>query len=52
MPYPIASEQDIEAFEAHGWIAIDDAIDPADLVTLETHCDEILAKKQVELEEV
>jgi hypothetical protein len=46
MPYPIATEADLATFEAHGWIAIDDAIDPVDLVTLEAHCDEILAKKE------
>ena len=46
MPYPTATPQDIETFQAHGWIAIDDAIDPADLGTLEAHRDEILEKME------
>ena len=46
MPYPIATAADIATFATHGWIAIEDAIDPADLITLAAHCDEILANKE------
>ena len=45
MPYPLATAQDIATFAARGWLAVEDAIDPADLETLITHCDEILEKK-------
>lgn len=44
--YPKATDADIAFFEAHGWIAIENAIDPGDLATLEAHCEEILANKE------
>lgn len=45
MPYPTASAQDIAFFQEHGWIAVADAVDPADLRALESRCDEILEKR-------
>jgi hypothetical protein len=44
--YPTASAQDIAFFQEHGWIALEDAIDPADLRYLEQRCDEIIANKE------
>ena len=46
MPYPKATEADIASFSEHGFIVVQDAIDPADLDTLILHCDEILEKKE------
>ena len=46
MPYPHASDRDVEFFGEHGWIVVEDAIDPADLDVLMGHCVEILAKKE------
>ena len=31
MPYPTPTDADVAFFEEHGWIAVDDAVDPADL---------------------
>jgi hypothetical protein len=45
MPYPQASCEQIAFFEAHGWIAVEDAIDPAELGTLVARCDEIIEKR-------
>ena len=45
MPYPTATADEIRFFEEHGWIVVEDAIDPADLVVLEGHCDEIVEKR-------
>ena len=42
MPYPAATESDIAFFEEHGWIVVDDAIDPQTSVALERRCDEII----------
>lgn len=47
MPYPQPTDDDVAFFEAHGWIAIDDAVDPADLEVLAERCEVILEKKQV-----
>ena len=47
MPYPQPTDDDVAFFEAHGWIAIDDAVDPADLELLAERCEVILEKKQV-----
>ena len=46
MPYPRATADDIAFFGEHGWIAITDAVDPLDLVTLEERCAVILEKKE------
>ena len=42
MAYPTASEADIRFFEAHGYLVVEDAVDPGDLAELERRCDEIL----------
>ncbi len=46
MPYPLATAADVAFFDEHGWIAITDAVDPLDLVTLEERCAIILEKKE------
>jgi hypothetical protein len=46
MPYPQPTDADVEFFEQHGWLAIEDAVDPADLETLEDRCAVILEKRQ------
>ena len=46
MPYPTATEDDVAFFQEHGWIAVHDAVDPADLVTLEERCQKILDRKE------
>ncbi|MDY7100201.1 MAG: phytanoyl-CoA dioxygenase family protein [Actinomycetota bacterium] len=45
MTYPTATDEDVAFFEEHGWIQVDDAIDPADLAELVEHCDEILRER-------
>ena len=46
MPYPTASADDVAFFQEHGWIAVPDAVDPADLVDLEAKCQQILDHKE------
>ena len=46
MPYPTATAADIALFAAHGWLAVEDAIDPADLADLEQKCHHIVANKE------
>jgi hypothetical protein len=46
VPYPTATADDVAFFQEHGWIAVPDAIDPADLVTLEERCQRILDRKE------
>jgi phytanoyl-CoA hydroxylase len=46
MTYRAATEADIRFFAEHGWIVVEDVIDPADLVVLERRCDEIIANKE------
>jgi len=46
VPYPTATDDDIVFFREHGWIAVADAVDPADLVTLEARCQTILERKE------
>ena len=46
MAYPRATEQDVAFFAEHGYIVVENAIDPTDLNELVQHCDEILAKKE------
>ena len=46
MKYRPATEADVQFFDEHGWIVVDDVIDPADLVQLEARCDEIIANKE------
>jgi len=44
--YPKATQKDVAFFAEHGYIVVEDAIDPAELKSLIEHCDEILAKKE------
>jgi ectoine hydroxylase-related dioxygenase (phytanoyl-CoA dioxygenase family) len=44
--YRDASDEDVRFFQEHGWIVVDDVIDPADLVEIESRCDEIIANKE------
>jgi ectoine hydroxylase-related dioxygenase (phytanoyl-CoA dioxygenase family) len=46
MPYPLATPAQVQFFAEHGWLAVDDAIDPADLAHLAQCCDVIIAKKE------
>jgi hypothetical protein len=46
MAYPTATDADIAVFREHGWIAVPDAVDPADLVDLEQKCQQILDNKE------
>ncbi len=46
MPYRDATAQDVAFFEEHGWIVVENAIDPADLEELKTRCDEVLKNKE------
>jgi phytanoyl-CoA hydroxylase len=46
MPYPRATEADITTFAEHGWIAVEDAVDPADLGPLEQRCQQIIDNKE------
>ena len=41
-----ATEADVAFFAEHGWIAVADAIDPADLVDLEEQCQKIIDNKE------
>jgi hypothetical protein len=45
MAYPHATPDDVAFFADHGWIAVPDAVDPADLTVLEERCDTILDKR-------
>ena len=46
MAYPTATEADVTFFEEHGWIAVPDAVDVADLAGLEAACEVILERKE------
>ena len=46
MPYPSPTERDVRFFAEHGWIAVEDAVDPEDLRTVESRCEVILEKKE------
>lgn len=45
MAYPAATPADIAFFTRHGYLVVDDAIDPADLDVLIERCDIILEKR-------
>ena len=45
MTYRPATEADVQFFAEHGWIVVEDVIDPSDLVAVEQRCDEIIADK-------
>ena len=47
MPYPAASEADVAFFAEHGWIVVEDAVDPADLELLIDHCQQIIERKEI-----
>jgi phytanoyl-CoA hydroxylase len=40
--YPAPTNEHVAFFEAHGWIVVEDAIDPGDLTMLEDRCERIL----------
>ena len=42
MPYPAATAADVEFFEAHGYLVVEDAVDPGDLAHLIDRCQEIV----------
>jgi len=44
--YPTASPEQVAAFREHGWLVVDDAIDPADLGALEERCTTIIENKE------
>lgn len=46
MPYPQAAPQDIDFFNDHGFLVVEDAIDPNDLEALKARCAEILSNKE------
>jgi ectoine hydroxylase-related dioxygenase (phytanoyl-CoA dioxygenase family) len=43
--YPKADASQLEFFEEHGWLVLEDVIDPADLAELASRCEVILHKK-------
>ena len=45
MPYPTASPEQIDFFNKHGWLVVEDAIPQQDLDELEHYCDLILKEK-------
>ena len=45
MAYPTASAEQIDFFNKHGWLVVEDAIPQADLDELEHYCDMILERK-------
>ena len=45
MPYPQASDADVEFFQEHGWLVVADAIDSVELSELGERCEVILQKK-------
>ena len=45
MPYPDATDDDVAFFEEHGWIVVEDAVDPADLGELESRCGELIERR-------
>jgi phytanoyl-CoA hydroxylase len=47
MAYPAATGDDVAFFVEHGWIVVEDAVDPADLHDLEAHCDTIIEQKEL-----
>jgi phytanoyl-CoA hydroxylase len=46
MPYPTASQEQLDFFNKHGWLVVEDAIDQADLDALESHCEAIMKDKE------
>ena len=46
MPYPKPTQDQLDVFDARGWIVVKDAIPQAALDELEGHCDSILSAKE------
>jgi len=46
MTYPKPTQDQLDVFNAHGWIVVRDAIPQAALDELEGHCDSILSEKE------
>ena len=46
MTYPTATPEQIDFFNKHGWLVVEDAIPQKDLDELESYCDKILEDKQ------
>jgi phytanoyl-CoA hydroxylase len=46
MAYPTATAEQVASYEEHGYLVVEDAIDPDDLVDLERGCAEIVANKE------
>ena len=46
LAYPEATAADIEFFQEHGWLAVTEAVNPADLDELVQRCEEILENKE------
>ena len=46
MSYPTASPAHVDFFREHGWIVVKDAVEPADLATIEARCQEIIEKRE------
>ena len=46
MAYPEASASDVAFFREHGWIVVEEAVEPADLSELISRCDEILENRE------
>jgi phytanoyl-CoA hydroxylase len=45
VPYPNASEREIAFFQEHGWLVVEEAIDPAEIAEVGTRCQKILENK-------
>lgn len=46
MPYRPASREDIDFFREHGWLVVEDVVDPSDLELLDQTCERIIADKE------
>jgi hypothetical protein len=46
VPYPIATAEQVAFFAEHGWLVVDDAVDPNDLGPLEARCRQIIEHKE------
>ena len=47
MAYPVATADDIAFYRDHGYIVVENAVDPVDLEDLITRCNEIIDKKEL-----
>lgn len=46
MPYPRPTQEQLDFFNKHGWIVVEDAIPQADLDALESRCERIIEEKE------